>query len=124
MASNKKFLNTLRNSGKEMVRNFLITLKKNPNMIPFAMLIISFLVYSLNLTYISNTTATIQNQDTGLDMEMYQETRGHTLVKLTFMVCTKVTTMIRCTQKFKLKPVPERQAIHLGYIVTTVITTW
>lgn len=66
MASNKKFLNTLRNSGKGMVRNFLITLKKNPNMIPFAMLIISFLVYSLNLTYISNTTATIQGQGTGL----------------------------------------------------------
>lgn len=66
MVSNKKFLNTLRNSGKGMVRNFLITLKKNPNMIPFAMLIISFLVYSLNLTYISNTTATIQGQGTGL----------------------------------------------------------
>ena len=66
MASNKNFFNTLRVHGKEMVRKFLVTLKKNPNMIPFTMLIISFVVYSFNLTYISNTTATIQGQGTGL----------------------------------------------------------
>ena len=66
MASKTKFSNTLRIRVKEMVRKFLVNLKKNPNMIPFSMLIISFLVYSLNLTYISNTTATIQGQGTGL----------------------------------------------------------
>lgn len=66
MASKKKFSNTLRIRVKEMVRKFFVTLKKNPNMIPFSMLIISFVVYSFNLTYISNTTATIQGQGTGL----------------------------------------------------------
>lgn len=49
-----------------MARKFLVALKKNPNMIPFSMLIISFVVYSLNLTYISNTTATMQGKGTGL----------------------------------------------------------
>lgn len=66
MKSNQKSSNTLRNGMKEMARKFLVTLKKNPSMIPFVMLIISFLVYSLNLTYISNTTATIQGVGTGL----------------------------------------------------------
>ena len=49
-----------------MVRKFLVTLKKNPSMIPFSMLIISFLVFSLNLTPISNTTPTIGGNFTGL----------------------------------------------------------
>lgn len=51
---------------KEFVRKFLVYLKKNPNMIPFAMLIVSFLVFSLNLSDISNTTAKIQGNNMGL----------------------------------------------------------
>lgn len=51
---------------KEFVRKFLVTLKKNPSMIPFAMLMVSFLVFSLNLTDISNTTARIQGIGMGL----------------------------------------------------------
>lgn len=42
---------------KEKVRKFFVALKKNPQSIPLAALLISFLQYSLNLTYISNTTA-------------------------------------------------------------------
>ncbi len=66
MKSNKNFSNKLRTSLKEMVRKFIVSLKKNPSMIPFSMLIISFLVLSLNLTSISNTTATMQGIGTGL----------------------------------------------------------
>ena len=66
MASKSNFLNKLRARLKEMARKFIVILKKNPSMIPFAMLIISFLVSSLNLTYISNTTASVQGEGTGL----------------------------------------------------------
>lgn len=48
------------------MRKFLITIKKNPQFIPLTMLLISFLVYSLNLTSVSNTTATIQKPGMGL----------------------------------------------------------
>lgn len=51
---------------KEAWRKFLVTLKKNPNMIPFIMLFVSFLVYSLNLTHVSNTTATLSLTGMGL----------------------------------------------------------
>ena len=51
---------------KEFLRKCIVSLKKNPSMIPFAMLIVSFLVFSLNLTAISNTTARIQGPGMGL----------------------------------------------------------
>ena len=60
------FMEKLGKSFKEFVRKFFVSLKKNPNAIPFVMLIVSFLVYSLNLTYISNTTATVQGKGMGL----------------------------------------------------------
>ena len=41
---------------KERVRKFFVMLKKNPQYIPLAMLCISFLEYSLNLTNLSITT--------------------------------------------------------------------
>ena len=51
---------------KEIFRKFLVSLKRSPQNIPFASLIITFLVYSLNLTQISNTTAKIQGAQMGL----------------------------------------------------------
>ena len=51
---------------KEAWRKFLVTLKKNPNFIPFVTLIISFLVFSLNLTYIGPTTTVIGKDGMGL----------------------------------------------------------
>ncbi len=51
---------------KEGVRKFLVTLKRNPQYIPLVMLFISFLVYSLNLTSISDTTAKIYGDNMGL----------------------------------------------------------
>ena len=51
---------------KEFFRKSIVTLKKNPSLIPLAMLLVSFLVFSLNLSDISNTTARIQGQGMGL----------------------------------------------------------
>ena len=50
----------------EMRRKFLVSIKRRPQMIPLAVLVIAFLFYSLNMTYISNTTARIQGQGMGL----------------------------------------------------------
>lgn len=51
---------------KECVRRFFVILKKKPDLIPIAALVVSFLVYSLNLTSVSNTTAKIYGQHMGL----------------------------------------------------------
>lgn len=57
-------------SGKRSVKEFLrknvVSLKRNPQTIPLLMLLVSFLVYSLNLTCMSNTTAKIQGSGMGL----------------------------------------------------------
>lgn len=51
---------------KEVWRKFLVSLKRRPQMIPLVALSLTFLFYSLNLTYISNTTARIQGSGMGL----------------------------------------------------------
>lgn len=51
---------------KEKFRKFLVSLKRKPHMIPLVVLGIAFLVYSLKLTVISNTTARIQGPGMGL----------------------------------------------------------
>ena len=61
-----KFISKLASFFKNLGRKFIITLKKNPDYIPFAMLLVSFLIYSLNLTSVSNTTATVQGKNMGL----------------------------------------------------------
>lgn len=53
-------------SFKEFFRKKIVNLKRNPQTIPLLMLLASFLVYSLNLTCISNTTAKIQGAGMGL----------------------------------------------------------
>ena len=56
-----------KNNGlKEAFRQFLVTLKRQPQLIPLCAFIITFLVYSLHLTYISNTTAKIAGRGMGL----------------------------------------------------------
>ena len=52
--------------GSEARRKLLVALKRRPQLIPLLVLIIAFLVYSLNLTEISDTTAKIQGQGMGL----------------------------------------------------------
>ena len=51
---------------KEMWRKFLVAIKRRPQTIPLAVLVIAFLFYSLNMSHISNTTAKIQGAGMGL----------------------------------------------------------
>ncbi len=51
---------------REVIRKFLVSVKKNPQMLPLLALTVSFMVYSLNLTAISNTTAKIYGAHMGL----------------------------------------------------------
>ena len=65
MSSNNKN-SKLQSKLKEFVRKCMVKLKKNPSFIPMGMLICSFLVLSLNLTDISDTTARLQGKGMGL----------------------------------------------------------
>jgi len=51
---------------KEYFRKKLVYLKRNPHVIPFVCLVITFLVYSLKLRIISDTTAKINTSGMGL----------------------------------------------------------
>ncbi len=51
---------------KETFRKAIVSLKRNPSVIPLLMLFLAFLYYSLNLTNMSNTTAKIQGAGMGL----------------------------------------------------------
>ena len=51
---------------KEMIRKFLVSLKKNPQVIPLLAHTVAFGIYSLNLTVVSNTTAKIYGPHMGL----------------------------------------------------------
>lgn len=51
---------------KEMLRKFIVMLKRNPSLIPLAMMLVSFLLFSLNLTDMSDSTAKIQGKGMGL----------------------------------------------------------
>lgn len=51
---------------REVLRKILVSLKRRPQTIPLIALACAFLVYSLNLTDISNTTAKIQGPQMGL----------------------------------------------------------
>ena len=51
---------------KETRRKFIVSLKKRPHNIPLCMMAIAFIVYSFNLTKVSNTTAVINKPLMGL----------------------------------------------------------
>lgn len=51
---------------KEKIRKILVSLKKNPQIIPLLALTVSFIIFSFNLTSISNTTAKIYGKNMGL----------------------------------------------------------
>lgn len=51
---------------KEFFRKIVVSLKRNPSMIPLLMLLLTFVYYSFNLTLMSNTTAKIQGMGMGL----------------------------------------------------------
>lgn len=66
MSKVKNFFVAVKDKCKEAVRRFFVMLKKKPDLIPIAALAVSFLIYSLNLTSISNTTAKIYGAHMGL----------------------------------------------------------
>ena len=51
---------------KEMVRKFIVSLKRRPQRIPLVVFIIAFVVYSFHLTHVSNTTALLGGPNMGL----------------------------------------------------------
>ncbi len=51
---------------KEFFRKKLVSLKRNPQIIPMLVLVAAFLVFSLNLTHVSDTTAKINRTGMGL----------------------------------------------------------
>lgn len=51
---------------KETLRKYVVSLKRNPSVIPLVVMLAAFLLYSLNLTHMSDTTAKIQGKGMGL----------------------------------------------------------
>ena len=64
--ANEKMTVNKPNPLKEMVRKFIVSLKRRPQMIPLAVFVVAFLVYTLNLSQVSNTTAKLQSSGMGL----------------------------------------------------------
>ena len=62
----KKIVNKILGAFKNMIRRIIVTLKRNPQYIALIALAVSFVYYSLNLTYISQTTALINAPFMGL----------------------------------------------------------
>ncbi len=50
---------------KEVIRKSLVSLKRSPQAIPLVFLIVGFLIYSLNLSAVANTTARINGANMG-----------------------------------------------------------
>ena len=50
----------------EFFRKKIVSLKRNPSVIPLLVLLVSFILYSFNLTDVSDTTAKIQGAGMGL----------------------------------------------------------
>ena len=50
----------------EFVRKFIVALKRRPQYIPLATFVVAFVIYSFNLTYVSNTTALLSGPNMGL----------------------------------------------------------
>ncbi len=71
MANNKK-----KGGVKEFFRKKIVTLKRKPQMIPLLVLAVGFLVYSLNLTHVSDTTAKIQLAGLGMNTLVHGRLNG------------------------------------------------
>lgn len=64
--NNKSIVSRIGTGIKEAIRKFLVSLKKNPQVIPLLAHTVAFLIFSLNLTDISNTTAKVYGKHMGL----------------------------------------------------------
>ena len=61
---NKGFVHAV----KEFCRKFIVTLKRRPQLIPMVVFVVGFIIYSFNLTKISDTTALLQGKNMGLSV--------------------------------------------------------
>lgn len=66
MSTKQKSTSPARGGIREFFRKLLVSLKRSPQTIPLLMLLACFLLYSLNLTDMSDTTAKIQGSGMGL----------------------------------------------------------
>lgn len=64
----KKFFKKVFAVVKEFCRKFIVTLKRRPQLIPMVVFVIAFIVYSFNLTDISDTTALLLGKNMGLSV--------------------------------------------------------
>lgn len=64
--NNKSKVSRIGAGFKETIRKFLVSFKKNPQVIPLLAHTVAFLIFSMNLTDISNTTAKIYGKHMGL----------------------------------------------------------
>ncbi len=85
---------------KESFRKMIVSLKRQPQMIPLLVLAVAFLEYSLNLTQISNTTARIQASGMGL--------AGFATMLFSILV------MVCCMNSF-----PRRKKANIPFLVLT-----
>ncbi|MCR5154296.1 MAG: hypothetical protein K6B75_05560 [Lachnospiraceae bacterium] len=86
----------------EFIRKFLVSLKRNPQFIPGALLVISFLVYSLNLTKVSNTLTMVQGKMMGFCEFVTM------LLSILVFVCF-------------MNSYPKRQRPNIGFIILTYV---
>ena len=63
--ANKKTAKKQGRGIKEVIRKSLVSLKRSPQSIPMVFLIVGFLIFSLNLSSIANTTARINGANMG-----------------------------------------------------------
>ena len=87
---------------KEVIRKFLVSLKRRPQIIPGVFLLIAFLYYSLNLTCVSDTLSMIQGSMMGF-------------CEFVTMLCSILVFV--CF----LNSYPRRQKPHIGFIVLTYL---
>lgn len=92
---------------REAFRKFIVALKRKPDIIPLSMLLISFLIYSLNLTAISNTTATVQGKGMGL-------------CEFAIMLCS-ILSMICLLNAFPKRQKPNYKMIVILMILFVVV---
>lgn len=63
--ANQKTAGTPKRGIKEVIRKSLVSLKRSPQTISLVFLVVAFLIYSLNLSSIANTTARINGANMG-----------------------------------------------------------
>ena len=92
---------------KEMVRKFIVSLKRRPQMIPLAAFVAAFLVYSLNLSHVSDTTAKLQSTGMGL--------AGFAVMLFSML------SMVSCMNAFPYRKPVNKPMLILMFVMNAII---